>query len=91
MIDGFERSTFNFRQNEEFELTTTNSSELFEMMMTEVLIGTKWKFVQDKQLVKIGNDEDGYTAMAILIKKENENLFFNLDESGLIFLMKKTQ
>ena len=61
------------------------------MMMTEVLNGTKWKFVKEKQLVKIGNQEDGFTAMGILVKKENGNLHFHLDESGLTFLMKKSE
>ena len=91
LIDGFEQATFNFKSNKDFELTTTNSSELFEMILKEVLIETKWKFVKEKQLVKIGNQEDGYTAMGILVKKENGDLFFNLDESELIFLMKKTE
>lgn len=89
LIDGFEKATFNFKSNKDFELTTTNNSELFKMMMTEVLNGTKWKFVKEKQLVKIGNQEDGFTAMGILVKKENGKLYFHLDESGLTFLMKK--
>ncbi|MGS2765137.1 hypothetical protein [Sinomicrobium sp. M5D2P9] len=91
LIDGFEKSIFIFKENRDFELITTNSSELFKMMMTEVLNGTKWKFVKDKQLIKIGNQEDGYTAMGILINKNNENLLFHIDESGLTFQMKKTE
>ncbi len=91
LIDGFEKATFHFKVNKDFELTTTNSSELFKMMMAEVLSGTKWKFVSEKQLVKIGNQEDGFTAMGILVKKENGNLYFHLDESGLTFLMKKNE
>lgn len=91
LIDGFEKATFNFKSNKDFELTTTNNSELFKMMMTEVLNGTKWKFVKEKQLVKIGNQEDGFTSMGILVKKENGKLYFHLDESGLTFLMKKIE
>jgi len=91
LIDGFEKATFNFKSNMDFELTTTNNSELFKMMMTEVLNGTKWKFVKEKQLVKIGNQEDRFTAMGILVKKENGKLYFHLDESGLTFLMKKNE
>ena len=91
LIDGFEKATFNFKANKDFELTTTNNSELFKMMMAEVLNGTKWKFVKEKQLVKIGNKDDGFTAMGILVKKENGNLYFHLDESGLTFLMKKSE
>ncbi|GAB1855802.1 hypothetical protein MHTCC0001_06360 [Flavobacteriaceae bacterium MHTCC 0001] len=91
LTDGFEKATFNFKSNKDFELTTTNNSELFKMMMTEVLNGTKWKFVKEKQLVKIGNQEDGFTAMGILVKKENGKLYFHLNEGGLTFLMKKNE
>jgi hypothetical protein len=91
LIDGFEKSTFNFKENKDFELTTTNSSKIFEMMMNGVLNKTKWRFVKDKQAIKIGNQEDGYTAMGILVKQENGNLFFHLDESKLTFLMKKIE
>lgn len=91
LIESFEKATFHFNPNKDFELTTTNSSEIFEMMMTEVLDGTKWKFVKEKQLVEIGSQEDGFTAMGILLKKENGILLFNLDESGLTFLMEKNE
>lgn len=91
LIDGFEKATFNFKSNKDFELITTNNSELFKMMMTKVLNGTKWKLVKEKQLVKIGNQEDRFTAMGILVKKENGKLYFHLDESGLTFLMKKNE
>lgn len=89
LIESFEKATFHFKPDKDFELTTTNSSEIFEMIMTEVLDGAKWKFVKEKQSVEIGNQEDGFTAMGILLKKDNGNLFFNLEESGLTFLMKK--
>jgi len=89
LIDGFEKATFNFKSNMNFELTTTNNSELFKMMMTEVLNETKWKFVKEKQLVKIGNKEDRFTSMFILVKKENGEIYFHLFESELTLLMKK--
>lgn len=91
IIDGFEKSTFTFNENTDFELTTTNNSELFKMMMAEVSNETKWKFEIDKQLIKIGNQEDGYSYMGILVKIVKENIIFHLDESGLTFLMKKTE
>ena len=91
LIDGFEKSTFDFKANNDFQLATTNNSELFEMMMIEVLDGTKWKFIKEKQLIKIGTEKDGYSSMEILVSKESGNLFFNLSESGLIFLMKKAE
>lgn len=91
LIDGFEKATFHFNANKDFDITTTNKTELFTMMMTEVINGTKWKFVKEKQLVRIGNQENRYTVMGILVKKENGNLYFHLKEGGLTFLMKKSK
>lgn len=91
LIDAFERATFHFNANKDFNITTPNKTELFTMMMTEVINGTKWQFVKEKQLVRIGNQENRYTAMGILMKKENGNLYFHLEEGGLTFLMKKSK
>lgn len=91
IIEGFENATFNFKENNDFELTTTNNSELFKIMMSEVAIGTKWKFVKDGQIIKIGNQNDNYSAMFISVKTDNGNIFFHLEESGLTFQMKKIE
>ncbi len=89
LTEGFEKSTFDFKENKNFEISTTNSSELFEMMMLKVLYGTKWKFEKEKQLIKIGTKNDKFTSIWLFVKKENGSLFFNLDETELTFLMKK--
>jgi len=91
LIDGFKNSTFNFKENQDFELTTTHSSELFEMMMNEVLNEPKWIFETEKQLVRIGTHEERYTSMEISVRMNNGNLFFHIEESGLTFLMKKRE
>jgi len=90
LIDGFENATFFFNQNGNFKLTTTSKSELFGMI-TEMTNGTKWKVEQNKQYIKIGNQEDGYSIMGISVKENNGKKTFHLDESGITLEMKKTE
>ena len=90
LIDGFENSTFIFNQNGDFELNTTSKSELFGMI-TEMTNGTKWKVEQNKQFVKIGNEDDRYSIMGILIREINGEKTFHLDESGITLQMKKIE
>lgn len=90
LINGFENSTFFFNQNGSFELTTTSKSELFEMI-TEMTNGTKWKLEQNKQFVKIGNQDDGYSIMGISIREINGKKIFHLDESEITLEMKKNE
>jgi hypothetical protein len=90
LIDGFENSTFFFNQNGNFELTTTTKSELFGMI-TEMTNGTKWKVEKNKQYLKIGNQEDGYSIMGISIREINGKKIFHLDESGITLEMKKIE
>lgn len=89
LIDSFEKAIFNFKENKDFELTTTNSSELFEMLISEGLINTKWNLAIDQQLIEIGSEKDEFSIMGIFVKMENEKVIFYLDETGLTFLMKK--
>lgn len=89
-IDGFEKATFIFNQNGDFELYTTSKSELFGMI-TEMTNGTKWKVEENKQFVKIGNKDDGYSIMGILIKEINGKKIFHLDESEITLEMEKTE
>jgi hypothetical protein len=90
LIDGFENATFIFNQNGNFELNTTSKSQLFGMI-TEMTNGTKWKVEQDKQFVKIGNKDDGYSIMGISIREVNGKKTFYLDESGIIFQVEKIE
>lgn len=90
LINGFENSTFIFNQNGDFKLNTTSKSELFGMI-TEMTNGTKWKVELNRQFVRIGNEDDGYTIMGILIKEANGKKIFHLDESGITLEMKKVE
>ena len=90
VVEGFKNSTFNFSQSGDFELKTTSKSEVFGML-TEMTNGTKWKVEEGTSSVKIGNEEDGYTIMGIVIRDLNENKIFHLAESGINLLMKKVE
>lgn len=91
LIEGFKNATFIFNENKNFQITTTKNSELFKMMTSEVLAGSKWKFVAEEQLIKIGNQKDQFSSMMIFVKKINEQMFFHIHESGLTFLMKRKE
>lgn len=90
LVEGFRNSTFTFYQNGNFDLTTTSNSELFGMV-TEMTNGSKWKFDKNKQHVKIGTKEDGYSTMEISIKEINGSKIFQLIESEMTLEMKKVE
>lgn len=90
LLDGFTNSTFNFDANHKFELKTTINSEIFSMV-TEMTNGKSWIFDKNSNHIKIGSSNDNYSIMGIFVKKENNKIYFNLEESGIIFLMTKTK
>lgn len=91
IVDAFEKSTFNFKPNKQFELSTTNETELFKIMMAEVLNGTMWKFDESEQLIKIGNQDNGFSSMHISVMKNNGKPIFHIEESGMTFLLIKLE
>ncbi|WP_435262661.1 hypothetical protein [Tenacibaculum sp. nBUS_03] len=90
LIKGFENSNFFFSENGSFELTTSSKSPLFEMI-TNMTKGTKWKLLQNKPFIKIGNKKDRYSIMGISITEINGVKIFYLDESGIKLEMKKVE
>lgn len=90
LMDGFLNSTFNFDKNYNFELKTTKNSEIFSMI-TEMTNSKSWKFDKNTNHIKIGSPKDNFSIMGIFIKTENNQIYFNLEESGIIFLMKKLE
>jgi len=90
LLDGFINSTFNFDKNHKFELKTSKNSEIFSMI-TEMTNSKSWKFDKNSNHIKIGSSNDNFSIMGIFVKKENDKIYFNLEESGIIFLMKKLE
>lgn len=90
LINGFEKATFSFGENGNFNLTTDSKSSLF-LILTELTKNTLWKFEAKEQLIRIGGEEDGYTIMGIYPKHKNKTLEFYIAESGMTFEMKKVK
>ena len=90
LIEGFANSTFSFNENGDFRLTTTSSSELFEMV-TSMTNGTQWKLEKNNKNIKIGTAEDNFSTMHISISEFNRNKLFHLSESGLTLEVKKVE
>ena len=87
IVDAFEKCTFNFKANNDFELTTTNETELYKMMINEVLNEeVKWRFNSSTQTIGIGN-----SIMLIKIESSNEEPVFHIEETGLNLLVKKIE
>ncbi len=90
LVDGFKNATFSFTENKNFNLTTTSKSKLFGMI-TEMTQNTKWKYEPNQHLIRIGNEEDGYSIMGIIVKQTSKNLLFHLEESGIILKVNKSE
>ncbi len=87
IVDAFEKCTFNFKSNHDFELTTTNETELYKMMVNEVLNeNVKWRFNSSTKKIGIGN-----SIMFIQIVSNNEEPVFHIEETGLNLLVKKIE
>ena len=71
-----------------FELKSVNTSKLF-LMITNMLKNTKWKLDQNKQIIRIGNQENHFSTMGIIVKLKDSKTIFILDETLLEFEMVK--
>ena len=86
IIEGFLSSTFRFEQNGNFELYSPNKSGIF-LMTLEITKNKKWKFDENRQLIKIGSEKDYFSIMGIYVKKNNGKIIFQISESELQFEM----
>tara|TARA_B110000114_G_scaffold65602_1_gene69662 strand:- start:629 stop:811 length:183 start_codon:yes stop_codon:yes gene_type:complete len=58
-------------------------------MIRQITNGTKWLYEHNKQFIKIGNKDDGYSIMGISVRQTNGKKLFHLDESGMTLEMEK--
>lgn len=90
ILDGFEKATFTFHKSGNFVFrTTSNAKEFLELI--DMFENTKWKLEEDRQLIRIGGEEDDYSILGIYVKRSNGFLNFHIDESGLKFDMSKAE
>ncbi|GLU44847.1 hypothetical protein [Allomuricauda sp. NBRC 101325] len=88
ITDGFVKSTFTFSSSGDFDFHTTSASQEF-IELIEMFNGTKWKFIKEDQLIRIGNEEDNFSILGINVKKTDGLLIFHLDESEIHLEMLK--
>ena len=84
----FMKSTFEFKENNRFNLNIEFMKELDEMMKS-----VHWKFNSNKTEIIIqewkDKDTDKYQLMGIQISERNGNIYFVMTESPFVFEMKK--
>jgi hypothetical protein len=88
LINGFKEASFTFNENGIFELKSANTSKLF-LMTTNMLKNAKWKLDQNKQIIRIGNEENHFSTMGIKVKLKDSKTIFLVDETPLEFEMVK--
>lgn len=88
LINGFNEASFTFNKNGMFELKSANTSKLF-LMTLNMLKNAKWKLDQNKQIIRIGNQENHFSTMGIIVKLKDSKTTFLMDETPLEFEMVK--
>ena len=58
-------------------------------MTTNMLKNAKWKLDQNKQIIRIGNQENHFSIMGIIVKLKDSKTIFLVDETPLEFEMVK--
>lgn len=88
LMNGFKEASFTFNTNGIFELKSANTSKIF-LMTTNMLKNAKWKLDQNKQIIRIGNQENHFSTMGIIVKLKDSKTIFLVDETSLEFEMVK--
>ena len=88
LINGFNEASITFNANGIFELKSVNTSKLF-LMTLNMLKNAKWKLDQNKQIIRIGNQENHFSTMAIIVKLKDSKTIFLVNETPLEFEMIK--
>lgn len=82
LVRGFNAAVFEFKENEDFKLTTTDGSKLFSTVTT-MTANTKWKLDTNNSAIYIGNASDGYSILKIIVSELNGQIIFHLIETEL--------
>ncbi|MBF4473311.1 hypothetical protein [Flavobacterium sp. HJJ] len=82
IVKSFNSAIFDFKENLDFNLTTTDNSKLFSMI-TNMTNKSKWKLNKNNYVVNIGSQSDGYNILKIIIIEVNGKIIFHLSETEL--------
>ncbi|GGF81043.1 lipocalin family protein [Wenyingzhuangia marina] len=88
LSDGFKNATFSFHEDGKFNITTSFNTPMFKIF-TKKSNNANWIFEENNQHIKIGNKQNQYSIMGIIVKNKNNKILFHLDETELIMEMSK--
>ena len=90
IVKGFASTTFEFKENSLFKLTTADNSKLFTMITT-MTNNSKWKLNQNNYVIEIGSQADGYNILKIIVAEVDGRTIFHLSESELDLEVQKME
>ena len=82
ILKSFNTALFEFKDNSDFKLTTTDNSKLFSML-TNMTNNSKWKLNKNDYVINVGNQSDGYNILKIIVVEVNGKIIFHLSETEL--------
>ena len=82
IVKSFSTAIFEFKENSDFKLTTSDNSKLFSMV-TNMTNYSKWKLNKNKFVINIGNQSDGYNILKIIVTEVNNKTIFHMSETEL--------
>jgi len=82
ILKSFNTALFEFKENSDFKLTTTDNSKLFSML-TNMTNNSKWKLNKNDYVINVGNQSDGYNILKIIVVEVNGKIIFHLSETEL--------
>jgi hypothetical protein len=82
IVKSFNTAVFEFKENSDFKLTTTDNSKLFSMI-TNMTNSSKWKLNSNNYVIHVGHQSDGYNILKIVVVEANGKIIFHLSETEL--------
>ena len=82
IVKSFSSAIFEFKEDSNFKLTTTDNSKLFSMVKN-MTNNSRWKLNKSNHVINIGNQFDGYNILKIIIAEVNGKIIFHLSETEL--------
>lgn len=82
IINGFNEASFSFYENGDFVLQSTNTSKIFLMTMN-MLKNAKWKLDQNRQMILLGNQENYFSIMGIVVQERDGKTYFLINETPI--------
>lgn len=82
IVKSFSTATFEFKENSDFKLTTSDNSKLFSMVTNMTNI-SKWKLNKNNFVIDIGDQSNGYNILKIIVAEINGKTIFHMSETTL--------